>query len=56
MVFAGHEWLGSLYQELHRELLMRDILQADETTAQVHREDARDANAKAYMWLWLTSR
>ncbi len=56
VVFAAHEWLDPLYQQLHRELLKRDILQADETTVQVLQEDGREAKTKSYMWLYRTGR
>ncbi|NMP24835.1 IS66 family transposase [Sulfobacillus sp. DSM 109850] len=56
VVFAAQEWLDPLYQQLHRELLQRDILQADETTVQVLQEDGRDAKTQSYMWLYRTGR
>lgn len=56
VVFAAHEWLDPLYQELRRELLTRDILQADETTAQVLHEAGREPKTKSYMWLYRTGR
>ena len=56
VVYAAHEWLDPLYQELHRYLLMQDILQADETTLQVLHEDGRAAETKSYMWLYRTGR
>ncbi len=56
VVFAAHEWLDPLYQELRRELLTRDILQADETTVQVLQEAGRAPKTKSYMWLYRTGR
>lgn len=56
VVFAAHEWLDPLYQEMRRELLLRDILQADETTVQVLHEEGRAAKTKSYMWLYRTGR
>lgn len=54
VVFAAQTWLEPLYRELHRHLLQRDILQADETTVQVLHEEGRDAKTTSYMWLYRT--
>ena len=56
VLFAAHTWLAPLFQELHRRLLMRDILHADETTVQVLQEAGREAHTKSYMWLYRTGR
>ena len=49
-------WLKPLYKELHKRLLMQEVLHADETTLQVLAEEGRKATAKSYMWLYRTSR
>lgn len=54
VVFAAQTWLEPLYQVLHRHLLQRDILQADETTVQVLHEAGREAKTTSYMWLYRT--
>ena len=41
---------------MHEELLVRDILQADETPLQVLKEPGRAAETKSYMWLYRTGR
>ena len=56
VVYAAHEWLRPVYTQLYRELLVREILQADETTVQVLKEDGRTAQQKSYMWLYRTGR
>ena len=48
-------WLKPIYEELHRQLLQREILHADETTLQVLHEDGKKAQSKSYMWLYRTS-
>ena len=55
-VIRGSEWLETLYEPLHRELLQRRILQADETTLQVLRESDREPETDSYMWLYRTGR
>lgn len=51
---AGH-LLEPVYEQLHRELLKRDVLHADETTLQVLREPGKAAQSNSYMWLYRTS-
>lgn len=48
-------WLKPLYDELHKRLLMQEVLHADETTLQVLAEEGRKATANSYMWLYRTS-
>ena len=48
------DWLAPIYQELHRELLKRDVLHGDETTLQVLKEPGKSAQSKSYMWLYRT--
>lgn len=52
---ASEDYLSPIYEHLHRELLKRDILHADETTLQVLREKDRKPQTKSYMWLYRTS-
>ena len=51
---AAEDWLEPIYQELHRELLKRDVLHGDETTLQVLKEPGKSAQSKSYMWLYRT--
>ncbi len=45
MIYCSDTWLKPLYEELHRLLLMEDIIHADETDLQVQRK----AQTKSYM-------
>ena len=47
---AAEDWLKPVYEELHRRLVQREVLHADETTLQVLHE----AGKKNYMWLYRT--
>ena len=51
---AAEDWLAPIYQELHRELVGRDVLHGDETTLQVLKEPGKSAQSKSYMWLYRT--
>ena len=52
---ATEEYLTPVYKQLHRELLNRDVLHADETTLQVLHEPGKAPQSKSYMWLYRTS-
>ena len=54
MLWSAEHLLAPVYDLLHRELLTREILHADETTLQVLHEPGRTAQSKSYMWLYLT--
>lgn len=41
-----------VYEQLHRHLLERDIIHADETPCQVLKETGKTAQSKSYMWLY----
>lgn len=51
---AAEDWLKPVYGELHKRLVQRDVLHADETTLQVLREPGKSAQSKSYMWLYRT--
>lgn len=43
------DWLALVYEELHRELVQRDVLHTDETTLKVLREPGKSAqNTRVY--------
>lgn len=46
------EYLEPIYNGLHKELLARDIIHADEVPCQVLHEDGRKATQKSYMWIY----
>jgi transposase len=55
-VIKGSLWLETLYEAMHRELISKDVLHADETVLEVLREPGRETTAQSYMWLYRTSR
>ena len=54
MITCALEYLLPVYDALHRHLLERDVLHADEVPCQVLREEGRAATLKSYMWIYLT--
>lgn len=52
---ATEDYLTPVYEQLHKELLKREILHADETTLQVLHEPGKEPQSKSYMWLYRTS-
>lgn len=56
MIAGSERWLAPMYDHMHKELLKRDILSADETTFQVLHEPGRAAQADSYLWLYRTGR
>ena len=55
MVWTSDRLLTPVYDQLHKELLTRDVLHTDETTLQVLHEPGKTAQSKSYMWLYRTS-
>ena len=51
---ASEEYLRPVYDLLHKELLRREVLHADETTLQVLHEPGKKAQSESYMWLYRT--
>jgi len=54
LIYVATHWLVPIYSALKRELLMADVLHADETSVQVLRENGKPAQSKSYMWLYRT--
>lgn len=52
---AAEDYLMPVYEHLHKELLSREVLHADETTLQVLHEPGKKAQSESYMWLYRTS-
>ena len=52
---ATEDYLTPVYEQLHREILKRDVLHADETTLQVLHEPGKAPQSESYMWLYRTS-
>lgn len=55
-VIAAARMLKPLYDKLHKKLVERNILHADETPLEVLKLPNRDIPLKAYMWVYRTSR
>ena len=55
LIRATEDWLLPIYEQLHTELLKRDVLHADESVLQVLHEPGKTAQSKSYMWLYRTS-
>jgi transposase len=56
VIKASSSWLMPLYEAMHRELLTKEILHADETVLEVLCEPGREPSAQSYMWLYRTGR
>lgn len=54
IIYVAENYFYPIYDRLHVELLMRDLVHADETTCQVLREKGRTAEQTSYMWLYTT--
>ena len=54
IIYVAENYFYPIYDRLHVELLMRDLVHADETTCQVLREKGRTAEQTSYMWLYAT--
>ena len=52
---ATEDYLMPVYEQMHKELLSRDVLHADETTLQVLHEPGKKPQSDSYMWLYRTS-
>lgn len=55
LIRCSDDWMTPVYDELHKQLLERDLLHADETELQVLHEEGKDAKSRSYMWLYRTS-
>lgn len=52
VIKCGIHHMGPVYEQLHQNLLERDIIHADETPCQVLKEEGKTAQSKSYMWLY----
>ena len=54
VIKCGIDYMEPVYERLHRHLLERDIIHADETPCQVLKEEGKTAQSRSYMWaVWL---
>lgn len=51
-IYCAAQYFKPLYDYLHRELLKREFLMADETRIQVLHEEERKAETDTFMWLF----
>ncbi len=54
VIRCAQDWLVPITKALHKELLKREVLHADETTLQVLNEPGKKATTDSYMWLYRT--
>jgi hypothetical protein len=54
LIKATEDWLTPIYNSLHKQLLQRKLLHADETEFQVLQEPGRAAQQKSYLWVYRT--
>jgi len=52
VIICAQKYLEPVYEEMHKELLTHDIIQDDETTVQVLKEEGRKPTTQSYMWLY----
>ncbi|MFR7390365.1 MAG: IS66 family transposase [Blautia faecis] len=52
--YCASNYLLPVYEALHRELLKREVLHADEVPCQVLHEEGKSATSKSYMWIYLS--
>lgn len=52
VIYCATNYFSPLYGYLHRELLKRQFLMADETRIQVLKEAGREAETDSFMWLF----
>lgn len=55
IIRCAETWLLPIWLELKRQLLLREVLHADETTLQVLKEPGKKAQSKSYIWNYRTS-
>ena len=55
LIRCTEDWLGPVYDELHKQLVKLNLIHADETELQVLHEPGKTAQAKSYMWLYRSS-
>ena len=53
---CSNRWLQPIYDELHRLLVLEDIIHADETELQVLHEPGKSPQSTSYMWLYRTGK
>lgn len=54
IIYCAGNYFSPLYDHLHRELIKRGFLMADETRVQVLKEPGRNPETDSFMWLFRT--
>ena len=55
LIKCAEDYLVPIYDRLHEQLIVHEVLHADETTLQVLHEEGKTPQSKSYMWLYRTS-
>lgn len=53
-IICAEKYFYPVYERMHKYLLERDLLHADETVCQVLREKGKAAESESFMWIYLT--
>lgn len=51
VIRCAEDWLKSLYDRMHQQLIRCNIIMSDETTWQVNHEEGKKASSKSYIWI-----
>ena len=52
VIQCSQTWLKPLFKHMKQQLLMQDVIHADETTVQVLKEDGKSATSDSRMWVY----
>lgn len=52
-IIAAEKYLFPVYDFIHKELIKREVIHADETTCQVLHEEGKEAQSTSYMYFML---
>ena len=52
----GYRWLKPLYRLIRQRLTSLNVIHADETVVQVHREEGRANTSESRMWVYVSGR
>jgi len=55
VIFCAQKYFEPVYEQMHKKLVTLDIIQDDETTVQVLKEEGRKPTTQSYMWLYRTT-
>ena len=56
LIVASRDWITPIYKEIHKQLLMNQVLHGDETPYQIlNRSDGKPATSEARIWAFRTT-